>query len=95
VKLTTSVYAKDAAAAKELAKRFKDGLDQAIAEGTKNPDKVPAEMKPVLEAMKGVKVGTADDAVTLEVSTPPDVMTAALKVLLTPRPASDKPGPDK
>jgi hypothetical protein len=90
VKFQTSVYAKDAAGAKELTKKIKDGLDQAIADGTKESEKRP-ELKPILEAMKNVKVGTADDAVTLEGGAPADVIVAFVKSMGVVQPPPPKP----
>jgi hypothetical protein len=79
-KFQTSVFAKDAAGAKDLTKKIQEGLDKAIAEGSKEIDKRP-ELKPILEAMKNVKVGTADDAVTLEGSATADVIVGFIKAM--------------
>jgi hypothetical protein len=80
VKFQTSVFAKDAAGAKELTKKMKDGLDQGIADATKESEKRP-ELKSIVEAMKSAKVGTADDAVTVEGSATADVIVGIIKAM--------------
>ena len=78
-KFQASVYAKDAAVAKDLAQKIKDWLDKAVAEGTKNSEKLPTELKLILEVEKSVKVATADDAATLEGSATADAILVFVK----------------